>query len=112
MFVAALAAAALASTQPNVDVITKSPRPPRAGKPYTATLHVVEGGEPVDNATIVARAIVRHRAVSLLRITFADSTARVVWRLPKSARNRYMTTTVTIYTAGGGIACTWIAIVR
>jgi hypothetical protein len=66
----------------------------------------------VAQATVSGRATIRGRRVPLVRKRFLDSTATVVWRIPKNARNRYLTATVTIKTAGGGVAGTFIAIVR
>jgi Tol biopolymer transport system component len=91
---------------------TKSPRPPRAGRLYTVTIGVRAGGYPVTEATVSGRATVRRRSLPLVSKSFADSAARVRWRIPKSARNRYMAVTVTVRTAGGAVASTFIAIVR
>src|SRR5437667_1898315 len=79
-----------------VDQVTRPPRPPRAGRLYTVAMHVVAGGHPVAvGAVSVAKAIVRGRRIPIVRKSFADSTARVVWRIPKSARNRHVTVTIT-----------------
>jgi Tol biopolymer transport system component len=98
--------------QPYIDASSRSPRPPRAGKLLTVTMHVGAGGHGVAQATVSGRATIRGRRVPLVRKRFLDSTATVVWRIPKNARNRYLTATVTIKTAGGGVAGTFIAIVR
>jgi Tol biopolymer transport system component len=91
---------------------TMTPRPPRAGRFYTVTMPIAVDGQPVAAAKVTAKAIVRHRTVPLVRRSFASSTARVVWRIPKSARNRYLTATITVRTAGGAVASTFSAIVR
>jgi Tol biopolymer transport system component len=98
--------------QPYIDANSRSPRPPRAGKLLRVTMHVGAGGHPVAQAAVSERATIRGRRVPLVSKSFADSTARVVWRIPKNARHRYLTATVTIRTAGGGVAGTFIAIVR
>lgn len=98
--------------QPYAVWASKSPRPPRAGKLYTVAIGVRAGGYPVTEATVSGRATVRRRILPLVRKSLVDSTARVVWRIPKSARNKYMTVTITVRTAGGGVASTFIAIVR
>jgi Tol biopolymer transport system component len=98
--------------QPYIDASSRTPRPPRAGKLLTVTMHVGAGGHAVAEATVSARATIRGHRVPLVRKRFLDSTATVVWRIPKNARNRYLTATVTIRTAGGGVAGTFIAIVR
>jgi Tol biopolymer transport system component len=98
--------------QPYIEASSRTPRPPRAGKLLTVTMHVGAGGHGVTQATVSGRATIRRKLVPLVRKRFLDSTATVVWRIPKNARNRYLTATVTIRTAGGGVAGTFIAIVR
>ena len=107
----ALISAAL-EPQPYIDASSRSPRPPRAGKLLTVTMHVGAAGHTVAEASVSARATIRGRRVALVSTRFADSTAKVVWRIPKNAKHRYLTATVTIRTAGGGVAGTFIAIVR
>ena len=75
-------------------------------------MHVGAGGHGVAEATVSGRATIRGRLVPLVRKRFLNSTATVVWRIPKDARHRYLAATVTIRTAGGGVAGTFIAIVR
>jgi Tol biopolymer transport system component len=98
--------------RPQIDATDKSPRPPRAGRLYTVTMHVSADGEPVTEATVSGKATVRGRSLPLVRKSFTNSAARCVWRIPRSARNRYITISITIRTTGGGIAGTFNAIVR
>jgi hypothetical protein len=95
---------------------TLSPRPPRAGKLYTAIIGVGIDGGPVADATVTAKLVIHHRAAPhtarLVKKFFVDSAAHVVWHLPQSARNKYITATVTVWTANGGVANTWNAIAR
>src|SRR5437667_103813 len=54
--------------RPYVDQVTRSPRPPRAGRLYTVAMHVVAGGHPVAvGAVSVAKAIVRGRSIPIVR---------------------------------------------
>jgi hypothetical protein len=101
-----------AEPQPLIDSTDRSPRPPRAGRLYTVTMHMSAGGAPVAEATVSGKATVRDRRLPLVRKSFENSTARCVWRIPRSARNRYITVTMTIRTTGGGIAGSFNAIVR
>lgn len=98
--------------QPYVIRAARSPRPPRAGRLYSTTILVGAGGHAVDTARVTARATVRHRVVLLVRNFFAESAAHVIWRLPRNARNNYLTATIRVRTAGGVVGSTWIAIVR
>jgi len=103
-------------THPYGTTAAMSPRPPRAGKLYTAIIGVGVDGGPVADATVTAKLVIHHRSAPhtarLVKKFFADSAAHVVWRLPKSARNMYITATVTVLTADGGVASTWNAIAR
>jgi hypothetical protein len=100
------------SAQPYIGATSRSPRPPRAGELLTVTMHVGVDGHDVFEATVSGQAMIRGRRVGTVGTSFADSIATVVWRIPTSAKNRYITATVTIETPGGGVAGTFIAKVR
>jgi hypothetical protein len=66
----------------------------------------------VTEATIVGVARIAGRGLPLVRKSFVDGTARLVWRLPKSAKNKRLTGSIAVTTPGGSVTRTFRATVR
>ena len=98
--------------QPYIDASSRSPRPPRAGKLLTVTMHVGAAGHGVAEATVSGRATIRGRTCPARaeELHGQHREGRVADSEGREAP--LLTATVTIRTAGGGVAGTFIAIVR
>jgi Tol biopolymer transport system component len=98
--------------RPEAGSIVLKPRPPRAGKALTVTMKVSAGGRAVTEARVAGVAKVAGRRLALAKTSFVNGTARLVWRLPKSAKNKRLTGTIAVTTPGGSVTRTFRATVR
>jgi Tol biopolymer transport system component len=88
------------------------PRPPQAGRVLTVTMALSANGRAVTEAKIAGVARIAGRRLPVVRKSFAEGTARFVWRLPNSARKKRVTGSITATTAGGSVTRTFHATVR
>jgi hypothetical protein len=97
---------------PEIRSTILSPPRPRAGRDLTVRLQVLAGGKFVGQATLTGRARIGSRALPVKAKAFVNSTARVVWRLPRTAKGTRVTGSITVTTAGGSATKSFAATVR
>jgi hypothetical protein len=98
--------------RPEAGSVVLSPRPPRAGKALTVTMKVSARGQAVAEAKVAGMAKVAGRRLVLTRKSFVNGTARLVWRLPQSGKNKRLTGSIAVTTPGGSVTRTFRATVR
>src|SRR5919109_1247630 len=124
---AGLASAASGASFPNgpargseypVQVIATStqPKQPKAGKPFTALIGIVneETGLPVESGEVACPARVGNRGVRMVDKAFVDGTgiAGCTWKIPALAGGKRMVAKVEVYSDEGTVRSRFFRVVR
>jgi Tol biopolymer transport system component len=89
-----------------------SPKGPRAGRSLTATMRVSVDGRPVSNALVSCAAGTGAMRLQASAKSFRASSARCVWRIPRSAKRRQLRGAVSVTTTYGRATRTFASLVR
>ena len=86
----------------SVTAFSTSPKPARAGRPFSVSLAANENdtGGPVESGTVSCAATLAGRRVAAVSHVLANGVATCVWRIPKTAKGRIMRGSITLNVRG------------
>jgi hypothetical protein len=95
----------------SVTAFTTSPKPAKAGRPFSAALAANENdtGGPVQNGTVTCAATIAFKRIAAASHVVANGVASCVWRIPKTAKGKTIRGTVTLTVQGTQITRTFAA---
>lgn len=106
-----------AAEYPLLVIVTKTqPQRPKAGKPFTALVGVVnqETEDVVQSADVACPASIGRRGVRMIEKTFVDSTgiAGCTWMIPAKAGGKHLVAKVEIYSDEGTVRSRFLRVIR
>lgn len=86
----------------SVTAFTTSPKPAKAGKPFSASLAANENdtGGPAQGGTVACAATLSFKPIAAASHTLANGIASCVWRIPKTAKGKTIRGTITLTVQG------------
>ncbi len=90
----------------NVTAFTTSPKPAKAGRPFSVSLAANENDTagPVQTGTVVCTATIALKRVVAVSHALANGVASCVWRTPKTAKGKLIRGTITLRVKGVQVA--------
>ena len=86
----------------SVTAFTTSPKPVKAGKPFSASLAADENdtGGPVQSGTVACAATIAGKRITAATHVVTNGVASCVWRIPKTAKGKTIRGTITLTVQG------------
>ena len=108
---------ARASEYPLTVVVTKTdPKRPKAGKPFTALIGILneETGEPVQTGDVACPARIGHRGIRVIDKGFAEGVgiAGCTWMIPARSGRKHMVAKVEVYSDEGTVRSQFLRVIR
>ena len=105
------------SEYPLTVVVTKTdPKRPKAGKPFTALIGILneETGEPVQTGDVACPARIGHRGIRVTDKGFAEGAgvAGCTWKIPAGSGRKHMVAKVEVYSDEGTVRSQFLRVIR
>jgi hypothetical protein len=86
----------------SVTAYTTSPKPAKAGRPFSATLAAKENDTdgPVASGTVTCAATIAFKRISAVTHVLTNGVANCIWRIPVTAKGRTLRGTITLTVQG------------
>jgi hypothetical protein len=98
-------------------VVTKTdPKRPKAGKPFTALIGILnqDTGEPVQTGEVACPARVGHRGIRMMDKAFIDGAgvAGCTWMIPARSGRKHMVAKVEVYSDEGTVRSQFLRVIH